>query len=620
MIKKSSKQKNQKLLDAVGHEESLATLTALEAKYAYSEADLKPLEVVLPIIRNTPREEELGSAEVESSRLRAIKGIFIALNALGAVCRDPASRKQAISLIHPYWDYVARWLRLTVEKNTPSKRKENAFLSAHLLVSLAHLHDELTANLLTSNDIVHLALDLWCRKSCPMQGYESLTLDGTEICPIVVLLHDATLDKSSRQTIASHLEDTGRLYGFSRGLRRHMRVLNSEVDNLTAVAATTRIERLIDITNRVGDESKELWPVLVRGAFLSTAVDILRCILTSTSGNLLVSRVARAILMSALDCVDIPQCAIPAFIQLVLPIMAVELSLKANRDEIASLVAQLPQSDQEFWDIFKKGYDRISCLTSEGANTVGLCDNLNHLPTQLVASRMPQTCSGCRSVAYCSAECQKEDWLRFHRQECREASFTRRDRKALGMSSPVCYKGTMASLIVSLYNECEQPVTRLLRRTTARILWTLDIRSESYLVRKAGGMPGAEDELEIKPDQLGIDQPQGWSDRQSADSTPDVDSAAPDWPSSPAPPHLSRRIGAFLEESNNHIHLVEGLFKHGNEDFHYLMRFLDRGKLYDIANDGSDDIERALYDIARITLTLERVRWLWIARPCWTIA
>lgn len=47
------------------------------------------------------------------------------------------------------------------------------------------------------------------------------------------------------------------------------------------------------------------------------------------------------------------------------------------------------------------------------------------------------TCSGCRSVAYCSASCQRQDWQFLHRHECREMR-----REYLGMSRFVFYRFT----------------------------------------------------------------------------------------------------------------------------------------------------------------------------------
>ncbi|KAJ3531965.1 hypothetical protein NMY22_g7940 [Coprinellus aureogranulatus] len=52
-----------------------------------------------------------------------------------------------------------------------------------------------------------------------------------------------------------------------------------------------------------------------------------------------------------------------------------------------------------------------------------MCDNLNHWSTTSVkagneALHTEKICSRCHTVAYCSRECQKEDWKMFHRREC----------------------------------------------------------------------------------------------------------------------------------------------------------------------------------------------------------
>ncbi|KAF6765501.1 hypothetical protein DFP72DRAFT_1108302 [Ephemerocybe angulata] len=51
-----------------------------------------------------------------------------------------------------------------------------------------------------------------------------------------------------------------------------------------------------------------------------------------------------------------------------------------------------------------------------------MCSNLNHVTSRVndeASCGKPKTCGGCRSVIYCSKECQEEDWNELHLKECR---------------------------------------------------------------------------------------------------------------------------------------------------------------------------------------------------------
>ncbi|KAJ3539125.1 hypothetical protein NMY22_g4875 [Coprinellus aureogranulatus] len=74
------------------------------------------------------------------------------------------------------------------------------------------------------------------------------------------------------------------------------------------------------------------------------------------------------------------------------------------------------------------GHD-IECLDmmaqfSDKSHRERLCDNLNHWGSNAGQDdsklQSEYTCSFCRSVVYCSARCQKEDWHALHRAECHQ--------------------------------------------------------------------------------------------------------------------------------------------------------------------------------------------------------
>ncbi|KAG2002218.1 hypothetical protein CC2G_004429 [Coprinopsis cinerea AmutBmut pab1-1] len=62
---------------------------------------------------------------------------------------------------------------------------------------------------------------------------------------------------------------------------------------------------------------------------------------------------------------------------------------------------------------------RYDVLQSVSKECLQLCDNPMHFSRVQGPWGKPMTCSRCHCVVYCSLECQKEDWLRRHRNECR---------------------------------------------------------------------------------------------------------------------------------------------------------------------------------------------------------
>ena len=59
-----------------------------------------------------------------------------------------------------------------------------------------------------------------------------------------------------------------------------------------------------------------------------------------------------------------------------------------------------------------KKYDEVKTITK-----MGICFNEECPPDRRVERNKTMYCSGCRSITYCSLECQKADWT-LHKQEC----------------------------------------------------------------------------------------------------------------------------------------------------------------------------------------------------------
>ncbi|TEB31317.1 hypothetical protein FA13DRAFT_359998 [Coprinellus micaceus] len=81
------------------------------------------------------------------------------------------------------------------------------------------------------------------------------------------------------------------------------------------------------------------------------------------------------------------------------------------------------------WKIFCSGV--IGRATIMQLNTFTQCDNSICKRFHLrVDTKAPRQCTRCSSVVYCSDECQREDWNRWHRTECFPAIAVHYDRRS----------------------------------------------------------------------------------------------------------------------------------------------------------------------------------------------
>ncbi|KAJ3501199.1 hypothetical protein NMY22_g19006 [Coprinellus aureogranulatus] len=97
---------------------------------------------------------------------------------------------------------------------------------------------------------------------------------------------------------------------------------------------------------------------------------------------------------------------------------------------------------------------------------VNLCTNNKHSERpKLFENQSVKICSGCRWMTYCSKECQREDWISFHSQECRFiAKRVRGLRTATSSRDFIDIRRSQLVYIESEVNDLEYGLEELLRR------------------------------------------------------------------------------------------------------------------------------------------------------------
>ena len=82
------------------------------------------------------------------------------------------------------------------------------------------------------------------------------------------------------------------------------------------------------------------------------------------------------------------------------------------------------------------GERRIAVIAQHTASPLAPCANM---ACAVHETRIKQfkCCSGCKSVAYCSKECQKDDWAS-HKGECKSGGITNMNIGAAGLPGQGC--------------------------------------------------------------------------------------------------------------------------------------------------------------------------------------
>ncbi|KAF6754366.1 hypothetical protein DFP72DRAFT_898857 [Ephemerocybe angulata] len=79
------------------------------------------------------------------------------------------------------------------------------------------------------------------------------------------------------------------------------------------------------------------------------------------------------------------------------------------------------------WQDFCVAQHEAGRVLDQMENRRGLCDNSS---CKRVGNPRATKCSYCSSVVYCSSKCQREDWNKYHREECKRAHLVHSRRKS----------------------------------------------------------------------------------------------------------------------------------------------------------------------------------------------
>ncbi|KAH6902412.1 hypothetical protein BKA70DRAFT_1567867 [Coprinopsis sp. MPI-PUGE-AT-0042] len=97
-------------------------------------------------------------------------------------------------------------------------------------------------------------------------------------------------------------------------------------------------------------------------------------------------------------------------------------------------------------------------IEETGRMSPRICDNETHWElrpddTPWVWEWTSKGCSGCHWTRYCSSECQRDDWHRRHRQQCRLLRCAQEQRRAFGIHYSTSTRSVHQELILALFED-----------------------------------------------------------------------------------------------------------------------------------------------------------------------
>ncbi|KAF5335134.1 hypothetical protein D9611_010885 [Ephemerocybe angulata] len=468
--------KRRMLFDRVSETGSEASLVAL-ATFLFGEHDLEWLEYILRFLdashiptvafvhfTDDDRERCL-SATSQLADLRSALLSFRYMDASGVPSKSAR-------LLIDYWDNVTKWMRYLILLFPPQSAELQAMLAdaAEILGAIAsHIpkSDEGRHELMTLSHTIDLIIFLLTHTNKKTGEHYSSFPSPREPCRVVRVFG-----------IWTHSEDvllsmTGRIASFSSISRRA--ILTSilsrakEIDarhrsgSLEGAPAVMTFFSLSSFATQLLGRSR-LWPAKAVSPFLEDFVQTLRSIRdrfvkdsTGIDGWSQLSMCATGLLLFAtlysssptkslkylirggiLQCIDgdIPRVesllgtskALRA-LQLVLPYLyhsKVFWAMTKNDDHALFRRPIGASQEAEALRMRVSDWSQWATLVHTGQNVDGgqivTCSNIKHWDTSSHCVRpalTPKRCSRCHVAIYCSQECQEEDWIAYHSQDCR---------------------------------------------------------------------------------------------------------------------------------------------------------------------------------------------------------
>ncbi|RXW16360.1 hypothetical protein EST38_g9490 [Candolleomyces aberdarensis] len=467
----------------------------------------RPIGNVIKFFHETPVPAMDPSHPPDGELLQRAMGCTIALfHAIDKLKKRPSWRELAVAKIIPAVEQLCLWmgflLRVDLDDvsetkfiNHQTRRAKDAYLKNSAVIrGFVDLDGRLQEAFISAPAFVEFVARLWAGQNnehflflneehgCPIM-YLMLTVLGNDDCRTSLFHHvtasppwfytrfiDGTLERSRLASDSfikinpiktliyiAELQDATELLILDPGLRRRLHKEEYLTNFAEALMFTSMEKRIWDRTSlrkflqlllalagHCERDSRTIfnWRDLVYGSFFVTTVRVLAAIPPKDNQSIKIGDQLLKLIGQ--------YCVFPSVLSKI-GYIEIPKDLVMN-SALASDWSTLSRATEKGLEIYKDQYQ----------NGISLCDNLtcSH-SVDSSSSFKSKACSGCSSVAYCSRQCQKEDWAKRHRLECQysriEHALRRLDETLYRLPS----RGFHVALIESIFNENKLEIEKL---------------------------------------------------------------------------------------------------------------------------------------------------------------
>ncbi|KAF5342607.1 hypothetical protein D9611_001710 [Ephemerocybe angulata] len=452
-------------------------LEALRDAYPYNSSDLRPLEAVMPFLRHPPR-------SYRALRSGPVNGIEL----------EPVVR----ALLSEDWEIILSWLAIAIEYSgslVPGSEKLGASTSIAASFLSAYTAPPFSRHAIMGDPsaTVELAFRIWSGEF--NEGSPLTTITVTAM--IKFFSNCLDMKGSANDAVVDHFQIPHRAGAFFRSYVTQIDGLNRDSGQTEgAVLCTIGMHDLYIYLLECLSKSpnwENIWKWAVKrgalkanteSAFALIPIPSIKRWRVAQIGTLMAMAeentegiISKVVHLSRADMAPLlRECIRTAgddraskmivrslleHLSSYLPYSRVSQAVFQSLEHHSANIPKASPPSDPAWRNFTSTLT-FSALpsTAHKACYAFACDNLNHLRIQgqtnsiTRASNPPKrkTCVACKTVFYCSTECQREDWDALHRSECSSAAKLLKARRRSHEWFPWGSKENLGAVLVHFFN------------------------------------------------------------------------------------------------------------------------------------------------------------------------